>query len=299
MKKVFGRIQKAVVLLKNILLETLCKCNVVKMSVTFRYNGELLKANWGDDINYWFFREIMRDRLVCYDWSLLTQWFHKPYIAGIGSILTLFNMDNSIVWGSGILSSSDIVVGKPKRVLAVRGPLTRKRLMEQGIDCPDVYGDPALLLPRYYLPKVQKKFKLGVIPHYSDFSNPVLDSLRFDKDVIFIDIAHYNHWLEFIDQVCSCEAIASTSLHGLIISEAYGIPNVWIKVKGSELKDDFKFHDFFLSLGRDRDAYQIKMPIGKQELLKETAKWEKGELDLESLLDACPFRLKDNVQIAR
>ena len=299
MKIVFHKIQKAIILVKTILLETFCKCNVVKMSVTFRYNGEILKSNWGDDINYWFLREIMQDRLVSYDWSLLTKWFHRPYIAGIGSILTLFDMENSIVWGSGIISSSDEVVGKPNRVLAVRGPLTRKRLIEQGIECPEVYGDPALLIPRYYMPDTLKKYKLGVIPHYSDFGNPVLDCLRLDKDVLLIDIAHYSHWLEFIDQVCSCEAIASTSLHGLIISEAYGIPNVWIKVTGSELRDDFKFHDFFLSLGRDRDAFQIKFPVGKQELLEETVKWVKGQLDLHPLLETCPFRLKNIDYIAR
>ena len=299
MRKAFSRINKAVVLIKTILLETVCKCNVVKMSVTFRNNGEILKANWGDDINYWFFREIMRDRLVSYDWSLLTQWLRRPYITGIGSILTLFDMENSIVWGTGIISSSDKVVGKPNKVLAVRGPLTRRRLIEQGIECPTVYGDPALLLPRYYMPNTRKKYKLGVIPHYSDFSNPHLDCLRLDKDVLFIDVAHYGHWLDFIDQVCSCEAIASTSLHGLIISEAYGIPNVWIKVKGSELQDDFKFHDFFLSLGRDREAHQIEIPVGKSELLKETVKWVKGQLDLQPLLETCPFRLKDNAYIAR
>ena len=299
MRSALGRIQKAFVLGKNIILETLCRCNVVKMSVTFRYNGEILKANWGDDINYWFFREIMRDRLVSYDWSLLTKCLRKPYIAGIGSILTLFNMDKAIIWGAGMLSSTDKVVGKPREVLAVRGPLTRERLLAQGIKCPSVYGDPALLLPLFYSSKKEKRFKIGVIPHYVDFSNPLFDELKQDRDVLVIDIAHYDHWLDFIDQICSCETIASSSLHGLIVSEAYGIPNLWIKVKDSELRDDFKFHDFFLSLGCDRESFLIDRPVCKQDLLCEVNQWQKKAIDIQPLLQVCPFRLKKSIQITR
>lgn len=294
-----GRIQKAIVLVKNAFYESFHKCNIVKMSVTFRYNGDILKSNWGDDINYWFFREIMQDRLVSYDWSLLTKWFHKPYIAGIGSILTLFDMENAIVWGSGIISSTEKVSGTPKKVLAVRGPLTRKRLLEQGINCKEVYGDPALLLPRFYKPKVAKRYKLGLIPHYTDFSNPLLDTLKNNKDVLVIDIAHYDHWLDFIDQINSCKAIASSSLHGLIISEAYGIPNLWVKLKNSVLSDDFKFHDFFLSLGFDRAPYVIEKSPELQDLLIETARWNQGGLDIQKLLDSCPFRIKNDFSITR
>lgn len=299
MTTLFGRIQKAIVLAANLYYEAFYKCNVVKMSVTYRYNGDILKSNWGDDINYWFFREIMQERLMNYDWSLITKWLHKPYITGIGSILTLFDVDNSIVWGTGIISSTEKIVGTPKKVLAVRGPLTRKRLLEQGINCPEVYGDPALLLPRFYVPNVEKRYKLGLIPHYTDFKNPLLDALRANKDVLVIDIAHYNHWLDFIDQLCSCEAIASSSLHGLIISEAYNIPNLWIKLQNPGLSDDFKFHDFFLSLGHDRPPYVIVKSPDLHDLLIETTKWKRGKLDVQPLLDSCPFRIKNNVFITR
>ena len=51
----------------------------------------------------------------------------------------------------------------PQKVLAVRGPLSRNYLLENGVDCPDVYGDPALLFPKYYKPHIYKKYKLGII----------------------------------------------------------------------------------------------------------------------------------------
>lgn len=284
-------------LLFNVFLELFTPTQVVKMSAYFDRDGSLIKKNWGDDINYWFLCEISQKKIISYDWSLLTRFLHRPYIAGIGSILTLFNMENAIVWGSGIISSTGIVKGKPKEVRAVRGPLTRKLLLEQGIYCPEVYGDPALLISRYYSPKVEKKYKLGVIAHYSDQNNPLLQNLKEDKDVLMIDIKHYIHWLDFIDQICTCEAIASSSLHGLIMSVAYGIPNVWIRLEGSRLIDDFKFHDFFLSLREDRDALILSTCVSSDILVSACRQIPLNQLDINTLVDVCPLKLKRKHEI--
>ena len=297
MNKFLGKIQKACIMLKILFKEYFSTCVVVRMSLSDHYDGTIMKSNWGDDINFWFLREIIDGNLINYDWSIRTKLFKKPFVSGIGSILTLFNMDNAIVWGSGIISSKDKVIGCPKDVRAVRGPLTRQRLIEQGIECPEVYGDPALLLPHYYTPDAKKKYKIGVIPHYVDQNNPLFDILRKEENVLFIDIRKYNHWLDFVDQICQCNVIASSSLHGLIISEAYGIPNVWIKLEGSELCDDFKFHDFFLSLERDRNPVIINKKVTSVELMKESEEWKKSSIDLTKLIKACPFKLKQNCKI--
>ncbi len=54
---------------------------------------------------------------------------------------------------------------------AVRGPLTRQFLMDMGIDCPKIYGDPALLLPKLF-PEFKKSEnptkEYIIIPHHSD-----------------------------------------------------------------------------------------------------------------------------------
>lgn len=60
-----------------------------------------------------------------------------------------------------------------------------------------------------------------------------------------IKMEGYKNWLEVLDQICSCEYIASSSLHGLIMSEAYDIPNLWIELSGKLMGGHFKFHDFF------------------------------------------------------
>lgn len=52
---------------------------------------------------------------------------------------------------------------KKKNVLdirSVRGPVTRNILMDLGYDVPSVYGDPAILLPLFYNPIVEKNMTI-------------------------------------------------------------------------------------------------------------------------------------------
>ena len=87
----------------------------------------------------------------------------------VGSVLGWADKD-TIVWGTGKMSntSSTMFKEKPKQICAVRGPLTRKEILKYGYECPEVYGDPALLMPRFYAPKVEKRYKLGIICHQID-----------------------------------------------------------------------------------------------------------------------------------
>ena len=182
---------------------------------------------------------------------------------------------------------------KPKKVLAVRGPLTRNYLLRHGIDCPPIYGDPALLLPLYYKPQKGKQFKLGIIPHYDDYRNPLLNKLKNDSSILFIKMEGYDSWSEVIEQICSCENIASSSLHGSIIAEAYSIPNLWIEVSGKLLGGHFKFHDFFCSLGEDREKpFKITSKVSFEEIMKALNFYKKGFIDLKPLMGCSPFPIK-------
>lgn len=157
---------------------------------------------------------------------------------------------NTEVWGAGIISENSLLKEKPSKVYAVRGPLTRQRLIKEGIDCPEIYGDPALLIPYYYRPKVTKKYQYGFVSHVSNIDE--LKEMQIDgvylynyPSILVIDLNNYRHWHDIIDQICSCQAILSSSLHGLIIAEAYHIPNVWIEFGNPLIGGHFKFHDFF------------------------------------------------------
>lgn len=292
------RLIKLVNFIKVFFRELTSSCCVVKMSAYFDDKGCLQKDNWGDDINYWFYKEIVKEEIISYDFSIRSRFLHKPYYLGIGSLLTLFSIDNAVVWGSGVLSKDKKIIGMPKEVRAVRGPLSRRRLLDAGIDCPEIYGDPALLLPLYYTPKVDKKFKLGLIPHYSDMNNELVETMLKENGVHIIKVRDYVNWLDFIDQINQCDVIASSSLHGLIVSEAYGIPNVWVKFDDSP-SDDIKFHDFFLSMNNDRDPVILRASVDLQKIEDVSRCYRKGDIDLKKLLEVCPFNLKENFVIDR
>jgi pyruvyltransferase len=127
-------------------------------------------------------------------------------------------------------------------------------------------------------------------------SSPILAAIRRNHpELLFIDIANYNNWTDFIDQMCECEAVFSSSLHGLIVAEAYGIPNYWISVSENVLGHGFKFRDYFASIGKS-----IREPLVLEETsdpvdLMAVHPWSQGRIDLKKLLQACPFKIKEHV----
>ncbi len=169
-------------------------------------------------------------------------WFKKEYLMAIGSILS-YATKKATVWGSGIISKED-TPGSAK-YCAVRGPLSRKRIQELGYVCPEVYGDPALLLPTFYNPSISKTNKLGIVPHYVDYEGVKND---YGNEIKVIDLMTDN-WKKTTDHICSCEAIISSSLHGVIVAHAYGIPAIWVQFSNKLSGDNTKYADYFYSVG--------------------------------------------------
>ncbi len=160
----------------------------------------------------------------------------------IGSIIG-YSKPNYNIWGSGIISRTDFIEGGT--FYAVRGFKTIARLKELGLKAPSVVGDPALLLPLVYNTKTEKKYKLGIIPHYIDYK--LIKNNIVNKDVLIIDFK--NCEIEHvIRQILSCETVISSSLHGIIVSHAYDIPALWFKFSNNLFGDDIKFYDYFSSV---------------------------------------------------
>lgn len=256
---------------------------------TFIWDFKIKPYNWGDYVNLILANFISGTKAFPYLYV-----FSKKSIAMMGSILPWALDKNTIVWGSGCLSSNDSLwknVEMPKKVLAVRGPLTRDVLMQHGIDCPEIYGDPALLFPRYYFPKIEKKYQYGVILHAStDITKSIIYKIEsiYGNSVLVINPKKFNHWNEFIDSIMACENILSSSLHGIIIADAYHIPNAWISITNKEHPDNnFKFKDYYLSIGKE-----IISPIDFTDNIqtnKTLATWKEPIIDLDRLLEVCPF----------
>lgn len=214
------------------------------------------KKNWGDIISKYilecFSGKFLKDENVFhYDQNgVMLQKDNK--IVGVGSSM-LFTKSNDYVWGTGCMD--EFSMGEiPKKVYAVRGPLTRNALLRCGWDVPKVYGDPALLFPKIYNPKIEKKYKFGLIPHYREFDTVEgLDVIRkiekFGVKIVNITAGIY----EFISELLECEFILSSSLHGLIASDAYRIPNHRVNITEAIIGGDFKYKDYFLSVQRNHE----------------------------------------------
>jgi len=248
-------------------------------------------SNWGDVANFELVRHIsgILPRFVSvYDTKI--QILHYSVM---GSILR-FADTYTIVWGSGFLSSADKCRQKPKKVCCVRGPLSHDKLLKHDIECPDIYGDPAILWPLYYKPAINKKYKLGIIPHWKDYHNNKFNIN--EKDILLIrpfGIKNAASVYEYIDKICSCDSIASASLHGLIIADAYKIPNVRIYFDKNKL-DDFKFDDYSYSVDRN-----IKEPIScsdkiDYDKLISSSEYSVKNLNQLQILHSCPFKKEEN-----
>ena len=295
LKRILGAVHHRIniVLLKGyFLIKELKKNKVYVQYSVFGKNLTLNNRNFGDDINRILVENLFNKTVIPFKFSLVGNALNKDKFMCIGSVITMFDLSNTIVWGTGVLSSQFSLIGKPKKVYAVRGPLTRQYLIERGIDCPEVYGDPALLLPRIYSPTVEKKYRLGIIAHYLDHKDLRLQNLieRYKSDVLFIDVVNYGKWKEFINKILSCEFIISSSLHGLIISDAYEVPNYWCQIKFEMDDDGFKFRDYFLSVKRNViKPYIIKHDTTIEELEALKSSWTPIDINLDNLVKNCPF----------
>ncbi|MGB8704893.1 MAG: polysaccharide pyruvyl transferase family protein [Gillisia sp.] len=250
------------------------------------------KENYGDLLGKYLVEKISGKK-VAFAWPKkwsYKDWFAPVYVT-VGSILTHVNK-KCVVWGSGIISNSLPV--KSATFLAVRGPRTREFLIEKGYAVPEVYGDPALLLPNYYFPKIEKKYRFGVIPHYNDYEL-VKSWFREREDVLLIDLMT-NDVETTTDKILSCEKIVSSSLHGIIVGHTYGIPAVWQKFSGKVFGDDIKYRDYLESVELPFYAPEIRNNTYSAEELEKLfhnypvlPKKEKLEELRKNLMEVCPF----------
>lgn len=169
----------------------------------------------------------------------------KKTLYAIGSILG-FRIQNAIVWGSGIVKNDYQYKKRIKwsnlDIRAVRGPKTREVLRKMGKSCPEIYGDPAILMPLIFYPNnINKKYDVSLVLHHTvnDFSIPN----RKQINLINIITKDYE---SFVTQILESKLIISSSLHGIILAESYGVPAVLLLHEG---QTTFKYEDWYYSTG--------------------------------------------------
>lgn len=246
-------------------------------------HGDLVK-NWGDKLNRELILRLSGSPVV--NAKHVHGWGDRPVYRVIGSGLGRTN-SNEIIWGSGFIDREEIPLAAPAQIYAVRGPLSRDRLLELGIFCPEVYGDPAVLYPLLYWPSFEKKHRIGIIQHFREFGQIPPVHIAGEDDVLHIDIC--GRIREVVDAILSCELIISSSLHGVICAHSYGIPAHWLKSSDLPAGDDFKFHDYYASIGHRNISPAIIDESGSLRAENNPATPGESLIDVEKLINSCPF----------
>ena len=211
-----------------------------------------LSPNFGDAVMPYLFEKITGRRPIYAQPGL-----DMDHVLLGGSILNWAN-EHSVVWGAGLASWMD-QVPKAKEIRIVRGPLARMRAQSCEVECPEAYGDPALLLPKFYQSIMARKYPVAIFPHYVDLPRA---HEMFGERVKIIDPLQPVE--KVIDDIVSCGKIYSSALHGLIVADAYGIDNEWVKLGDSIGGDGMKYADYFISVRRS-DMKYLPMPLDWRE----------------------------------
>ncbi|MEM6489898.1 MAG: polysaccharide pyruvyl transferase family protein [Pseudomonadota bacterium] len=178
-------------------------------------------------------------------------------LAAVGTIGQNLRGGRVHVWGTGCSPRAEPLTpgstrpfvpdaGTQLMLSATRGPYSARLL--GGGQLPAIpFGDPAMLLPRYYSPPIEKRWELGVVLHLSELADrsytvrPKPAIRRYDLApgeeaaitlITMVAPPDAGSILGKIDEIRACRRIVSTSLHGIALAEAYDIPNLYLGASG-------------------------------------------------------------------
>ncbi|MCE9629801.1 MAG: polysaccharide pyruvyl transferase family protein [Planctomycetia bacterium] len=178
-----------------------------------------------------------------------------PRLLGAGSIAHRAR-GGDVIWGSGFKDQPLSLTSAEKaaiEVRAVRGPLTAEYLARNGVAVPpDVsFFDPGLLVAEILPDEIAACRRssaspsgLLLVPHYKDTA-------------VWLDrFAAAGHRLRTVDcdlyvmlrEILAAELVVSSSLHGIILAEALGVPALLMRPPATE--PFAKFEDYYLGTGR-------------------------------------------------
>lgn len=172
-------------------------------------------------------------------------------LAGVGSILEFLPESyDGVILGSGLMEES-LHPLPHARALAVRGPLTADLI---GVDAPVAFGDPGLLVARH-LRRPRSRWRVGLVPHGHHRGTAESAALiaRAGSSAFVVNV--HQEAAPAVRQIASCDAVISTSLHGLITADSFGIPALWTTMSPPLSGGDFKFRDYEAAVTPGRSRY--------------------------------------------
>lgn len=168
------------------------------------------RANFGDLLSGLLLKKFSR---------LRSRWTppDEAELVLVGSILEHLPPNFSgVIAGAGKLHAGIPLRFPNAKILSVRGRLTAEELGLGNI----AIGDPALLANEL-VPLPDKKYDLGIVPHWSDRELALRPEFaKYLPQIIQVS----DDPLDVIAEIAACKKIVSSSLHGIILADAFGIP---------------------------------------------------------------------------
>lgn len=242
-----------------------------------------VSENFGDRLTPWLVRQISGVDATYTD----PEGAVVPFLV-TGSILG-WSICRGIVWGAGAAFEADLDPAKLSppsdnfRIVATRGPLSAAKARAAG-HAPLSYGDPGLLLPRYYAPTVELGARVGILSSWIDY-----EQIRSVFGGRFAIVSALGTVESIVDAIRSWEVVVTNTLHGLVAAIAYGKPVVWTTFSDKLVGDGFKFRDFFASVGvSDPRAIRPSESWTEKEVIA-VARSYQCDFVAEQIWQACPL----------
>lgn len=227
--------------------------------------------NMGDELN----KQIIEK---CFGYEVVRCSFLDGEMCAIGSCLGMYTLHGTFpmrlrqrvngiarphvsVWGTGFINYTDCegrFFKRDMRFCAVRGELTRKRVEKmtgKKLDIPT--ADGGLLASELLGELPQKRYDVGIVPHLCDLKDPKVEELLrvygggngagAAQKARFINVKEEP--LKVVKEIAQCRTILSSSLHGLIVADSLGIPNLHMVLGDRLLGDGYKFDDYYSAYG--------------------------------------------------
>ncbi|WP_146137324.1 polysaccharide pyruvyl transferase family protein [Zobellella taiwanensis] len=243
------------------------------------------EKNVGDILNPYLIEKLFEVKCV------QRQKGKSSNLLAIGSVMHEAKI-TSYIWGSGFISTTDLPKRlDSKKIRALRGKESVRILGEKyNINLGDIpLGDPGILMPLVYQTHKEKKYKIGIVPHYVD-KDKIPESVSLDENIRIIDVQQDPEG--FVNDLMECSNILSSSLHGLILSDAYDIPNKWIVLSDRLVGGEFKFHDYYSTTEKpDEKSFTITTDDELVRLIEDIdsyANVKRFNFSKEDLLNAFP-----------
>ena len=184
----------------------------------------------------------------------------RKHIVGIGSIANRIN-EFSHVFGTGISSINDIV-NPHANFHFVRGPYTRKNIMNEGGPKVEFMGDMGFILSKLYKPlSLQKEIEVLFVRHV------VHQSLTIQlPDYVVehtINISDSDAIQNLVDKIVISKLVITSAMHCYIACKSYGVPVSLVTFENSQRKvfgDGIKYRDAMEGVGLQSSA-PLELPL--------------------------------------